>query len=52
MGSRGGKDQVNTKRDLLDEPDINEAEEKEFGKEVKRDANGNPIVEDNPSATS
>ena len=44
MHPRDRRDQVQTRKDLTDEPDINEAEEKEFGKEIARDKQGRPIV--------
>ncbi|KKN19275.1 hypothetical protein LCGC14_0947400 [marine sediment metagenome] len=50
MGKRDDRDQINTKRDLIDGPDIEGAEEKPFDKEIKRDDKGNPIVEDKPDA--
>lgn len=43
---RDRRDQARTARDLADEPDINEAEEKEFEKPISRDGNGRPVVED------
>lgn len=48
MHPRGRDDQRRTARDLKEEPSIDEAPEKEFGKEIKRDEEGNPIVEDKP----
>jgi len=46
MHPRDGRDQTRTARDLLPEPDIAEAEEKPFEKEIKRGEDGKPIVED------
>lgn len=46
MGSRDRADLSRTKRDLLDEPETNEAEEKDFGKKIKRDEQGKPVVEE------
>ncbi len=49
MQSRQRGDQTRTARDLIDEPEISEAEEageKEFEKPVSRDEKGNPVVED------
>lgn len=48
MQARDRKDQIRTARDLVDEPDINEAEEKEYEKPITRDEEGKPVVEDNP----
>lgn len=44
--ARDRRDQARTARDLADEPDINEAEEKEFEKEISRDEHGRPLVEE------
>jgi len=49
MHPRDSRDQVRTARDLREEPDINEAEEKDFEQTVSRDAQGKPVVEDKPS---
>lgn len=45
-GSRDGRDLARAKSDMRDEPEVNEAEEKEFDKVVKRDEEGKPIVEE------
>ena len=46
MQARDRRDQVRTAKDLVDEPDINEAEEKEYEKPISRDDEGRPLVED------
>lgn len=46
MHARDRRDQARTKKDLAEEPDINEAEEKEFEKTVSRDKQGKPVVEE------
>ncbi|MCK4414925.1 MAG: hypothetical protein KAY32_15430 [Candidatus Eisenbacteria sp.] len=51
MGPRGSGDQIQTARDLKDEPDIKEEEQVPFEKEIGRDEAGKPIVEDKPDAT-
>lgn len=50
MGARDSRDQVRTARDLIEEPEIEGAEEKPYEKEIKRDDQGNPIIEDKPDA--
>ena len=52
MQPRDSRDQKRTARDLLDEPNIDNAPEKEFEKEISRDDKGNPVIEDKPDATS
>ncbi len=52
MHARDRRDQARTAKDLVEEPDISEAEVKDFDKTVSRDDKGKPIVEDNPSASS
>ena len=52
MQPRDSRDQKRTARDLLDEPNIDDAPEKEFEKEVTRDNKGNPVIEDKLNATS
>jgi len=44
--ARDRRDLVRTARDLVDEPDIDEAEEKEYEKPISRDEEGKPLVED------
>lgn len=46
--ARDRRDQTRTARDLMEEPNINEAEEKEFDQTVSRDEEGRPVVEDKP----
>ena len=46
MGSRDGRDLARAKQDLREEPETDESEEKEFDKTIKRDENGNPVVEE------
>lgn len=49
MHARDRRDQVQTARDLIEEPAIDESEEKDFDKEVKRDGQGRPVIEDKPA---
>jgi len=44
--ARDRRDQIRTAKDLMDEPDTNEAEEKEYEKPISRDEEGKPVVED------
>jgi len=44
MQARDRRDQIRTAKDLIDEPDINEAEEKEYEKPITRDKEGKPLV--------
>ena len=46
MQARNSQDQKRMARDLMEEPDTNEAEEKEFDKPVSRDKDGKPVVEE------
>ena len=46
MQARNAQDQVRMARDLKDEPDIKESEEKEFDKPISRDDKGDPVVEE------
>ena len=48
MQPRDRRDQTRTAKDLQEGPDIDEAEEKKFEKEVKRDGQGRPIIEEKP----
>ena len=45
MHKRDNRDGKRMRRDLKDEPDIDESEEKEYEKDIKRDEKGNPIIE-------
>ncbi len=49
MHARDHGDQQRTARDLKEEPDIKEEEEKPFEKEVSRDNSGKPVVGDKPN---
>jgi len=49
MQARDRRDQSRVAKDLKEEPDINEAEEKEFEKPITRDKDGKPVVEDKDS---
>ena len=51
MGARDSRDQIQTAKDLAEEPEIEGTAEKPFGKEITRGEDGEPIVEDSPSAT-
>jgi len=44
MQARDRRDQIRTTRDLMEEPDIDEAEEKEYEKPISRDEEGKPVV--------
>jgi len=46
MHGRDRRDNARTKRDLADEPGINENEEIPYQKDVKKDSEGNIVVED------
>ncbi len=46
MGSRDRRDLSRTRQDLLEEPTINEDEEKSFDKSITRDESGKPVVEE------
>ncbi len=52
MHARDIQDQARTARDLLEEPELEGAPEKEFEKEISRDEQGRPKVEDKPDAPS
>ena len=49
MQPRQRGDQTRTQRDLIDEPEIDEKEEKEFDQTVSRSDKGEPVVEDKPN---
>ena len=51
MHARDRKDQAQTTRDLLEEPEIKEEEQVPFEKVIKRDDKGRPIIEE-PKAES
>lgn len=44
--NRDSRDQVRTAKDLAEGPDVNEAEEKDFGKAISRDNQGKPVVKE------
>lgn len=44
--ARDTRAEKHMKRDLAEEPDINEKEEKEFGKDIARDEQGRPVVKE------
>lgn len=48
MSPRDRRDNVRTARDLIDEPDVNEAEEIPYEKSTGRGEDGRPTVEDKP----
>jgi len=51
MHQRDAADLPRTKLDLTEGPDVDEYEEKPFEKEVSRDSEGNPVVEDNSASS-
>ena len=51
MQPRDRRDLARMKQDLAEGPDIDDEAEKPFEKEIKRDKQGKPVVEDKPNAT-
>ena len=49
MHARDRRDQSRVAKDLAEEPDIDEAEEKEYEKPISRDEQGRPVVENKDS---
>ena len=46
LHSRDARDQVRTMKDLAEGPEVDESEEKPFGKTISRDKEGKPVVGD------